>query len=556
MTSTESYLPRVVGDKRPWCSRTQGDWTIWWAGRSQPSEHIMEAARARGVIPGGEELEELLSGTNTPFAAMVAGPSCVFAAVDQNRSYPVFYSTDRTRNVVSGDARAAAGAPVFKPVHALEAAMSGYVTGQDTLLEGLSQLPAGSFLTWAKGDGAPAVRQYFRYTPLPPETGDEASLIEALRGATEQAIGRLVDDAAGRPIWVSLSGGLDSRLIAAKLKELGCPRVQTFSYGLPGNTEARLARNVARRLGLPWLFVPCRRREMRSLMDSDARREYWDFADGLASVPNPQDFAVMLKLVREGRIADDAVLVNGQSGDFTSGGHLRHGVLKAGLSFAEIADHIIDKHFDLWRSLKTPETRQELRRRIAASVGFRGSMQEPLPPGEGVAIAELWEHQERQAKYVINQQRAYEFFDIDWRLPLWDMDLVNFWRAVPTGFKVGQCLYKMYLRQWDFSGLFTELPENVSAWGPGTAWWAVPASSLLHKLTPQRLHRAIQKPLSYFGRFGHHYAVFGLKEVMASAADSRNPVSLYARHWLEELGLSDEKILGDFMDPAAAPVDP
>ena len=321
------------------------------------------------------------------------------------------------------------------------------------------------------------------------------------------------------------------------MREIDYPRVQTFSYGLRGNTEAQLAKVVAERLGLPWFFVPCRGREMRTIFASDARRNYWKFVDGISSVPNPQDFDVMLRLVRDGLIDKDALLVNGQTGDFTSGGHLRIDILEADRSFEEIADYLIDKHFDLWRSLKTPAVRRLLHDRIARSVNFEGARTDPRPGEEMAALCEFWEHQERQAKYVINQQRAYEFFDIDWLLPLWDMNLVNFWRGVPFRYKLRQGLYKAYLKRWDYRRVFSEFPDNVSAWGRGVKWFALPLSSLAHKLTPARYHRAIQKPFSYLGRFGHHYSVFPWRDVFSMAGDIRSPISLYARQWFHELGI-------------------
>ena len=530
----------VTPGAKPWKQKSYGEWTVMWAGCQGVVDRIIEEIANTKEFLGADRLTEVLSRMNTPFAAILAGPPGIVAVVDHNRSFPIFYAANDGSSAIGGDARTVAEVGGTLEVYqeaALEAALTGYVTGKDTLLRGLYQLLAGTYLTWPVRERIPIVHRYFRYVPLTPIATSEADLVDALAVATDQAVSRMVDDAAGRPIWVPLSGGLDSRLIAAKLREIDYPRVQTFSYGLPGNTEAQLAELVAQRLGLPWLFVPCRRGEMRTFFNSEERRTYWRFADGMSSVPSPQDFDVMLRLVRDGLIENDAVLVNGQTGDFTSGGHLKIDILEADRSFEEIADYLIDKHFDLWRSLKTPAVRRMLHNRIARSVSFEGAMTDPRPGEEMAALCEFWEHQERQAKYVINQQRAYEFLDVDWLLPLWDMHLVNFWRGVPVPYKLQQVLYKTYLKKWDYRGVFSEFPENVTAWGRGVKWFVLPLSSLAHKLSPVRYHRAIQKPFSYFGRFGHHYSAFPGREIFSVAGDIRSPISLYTRYWLNELGI-------------------
>ena len=532
--------PSVIPGPKPWQRKCCAGWTILWVGRSEPADNLLKKIVNLKELPCADLLTNILSQANTPFAVVLQGPSGIIAAVDQNRSFPVFYATNGERSAVSGKARAVAAHGRVCEVDqeaALDAALSGYVTGRNTLLKGMLQLLPGSYLIWPAGEQAPTIHHYFRYMPLPPIADDEDRLVDALAVATDKVIAQMVHDAGGRPIWVPLSGGLDSRLIAAKLREIGYPRIQTFSFGLPGNTEAQLAEIVAKRLELPWFFVPCRRHEMWPLFDSENRKNYWRFADGLSSLPNPHDFDVMLRLVDRGLIEHDAVLVNGQTGDFTSGGHLRFNVLDSDKSFVETADDLIDKHFDLWRSLKTPAVRRVLYNRIAKSVSFEGSMTEPRPAEEMAALCECWEHQERQAKYVINQQRAYEFLDIDWMLPFWDMNLVNFWRGVPFKYKLKQGLYKTYLKKWDYREVFSQFPDNVTAWGKGVEWFVLPLSSLAHKLIPVRYHRAIQKPISYFGRFGHHYSVFSWRDVFSMAGDIRSPISLYTRQWFNELGI-------------------
>ena len=63
--------------------------------------------------------------------------------------------------------------------------------------------------------------------------------------------------------------------------------------------------------------------------------------------------------------------------------------------------------------------------------------------GSSVAeIVEWFEWQERQAKFIANNVRGYEFLGLRWRLPFWDKDLVEWWRSVPLSLRIGRGLFQ------------------------------------------------------------------------------------------------------------------
>jgi len=64
---------------------------------------------------------------------------------------------------------------------------------------------------------------------------------------------------------------------------------------------------------------------------------------------------------------------------------------------------------------------------------------------------EFFDFNERQAKFIVNSVRAYEFFGYEWRIPLWDTELIDFFLKVPIKYRISQNLYKKYARDWLFS---------------------------------------------------------------------------------------------------------
>jgi len=464
-------------------------------------------------------------------------PDGVMAGVDHCRSFPLYYADTPGGLILGPDARRIARAlpEAADPDCVLEAAACGYVTGRQTLRRGLYQLEPGEMIRWYAGSGRIERARHYVYAARIDEMQSESRLAATLNQVIDRCFRRLISAAAGRPITVPLSGGLDSRLVLAKLVELNYPNLQAFSYGPRQNRDALVAKEVAARLKVRWTFVDTPGPVVREFFASGARRDYWNFADGLCSVPNNQDILPLMLLRQRGDLPADSVLVNGQTGDFISGGHIPDALMRPGVGWNNLYDCLIGKHASLWQSLKTPENLDRLRNRIREKF----DIDEGRAPGAGAIIAlhERWEYEERQAKYIVSGQRIYDHLGLAWQLPLWDREFVEFWRTVPHRQKFGQALYREALAEWDFAGLFRNFSREVSAWSPMQTAMILPLSWTLRVLLGRQRRDQAARYLKYIDRFGNHYASFGFAEFARHAHDLRNPVSLYVRHWLEELGL-------------------
>jgi asparagine synthase (glutamine-hydrolysing) len=208
---------------------------------------------------------------------------------------------------------------------------------------------------------------------------------------------------------------------------------------------------VARRLGFNWEFIPYSRTRCKSWYKMEERKAYYRFANQLASRPICQDWLAVQELRGRHLIPDDAVFVPGHTGDFVAGGHIPKACGEADrLEPDSFMEAMFDFHYNLWR---WPRPDKELTDYLCKRIR-RTVMNCRLETREDVANAfEFWDWQERQAKYICNSVRVYEFFGVAWQMPLWDYAITSFFAAVPLGLRFNRTLYKHYLRDRVFGPL-------------------------------------------------------------------------------------------------------
>ncbi len=159
-----------------------------------------------------------------------------------------------------------------------------------------------------------------------------------------------------------------------------------------------------------------------------------------------------------GLVDEDAVFINGNSGDFISGAHISS--LKNSLSDYSnkeqrkdnILNILIEKHFSLWGYLKSEKNVEKIKillwNEIVLTCG------ELKDKSTDHLFYEYSEFIDRQSKYVISGQKTYEFYGYDWRLPLWDDEYLFFWQKVPAELKEHQKLYTDMLKKKNFGNVW------------------------------------------------------------------------------------------------------
>lgn len=414
------------------------------------SKHISEHLSGVREDEMFTEFQEIVKQLNGSFALVVEASNSICAAVDRVRSIPLFYGVSRDQFILGNGAQEVREHVIndgYDDIALKEFLLTGYVTGPDTLCKGVKQLQAGECIL-AYNNGEPNIisERYYRFIThrdLLDQSVDQ--LYAAARDVLAHVFERLVKSVCNRQIVVPLSGGLDSRLIVAMLKTIGTKDVVCFSYGRTGNWESQISKRVAERVGYTWEFVPESSRKWRRWHQTDQCKAYYEYAHNLCSYVHLQDWAAVWELKKQGKISDGAVFVPGHTGDVIAGSHIPPffgQVDKIGKDI--LINELFKRHYSRWNWLRCREQLGPiLESRILSSVGDFSFDS----PEDAASALECWEWQERQAKFIVNSVRVYEFWGYDWRLPFWDSQMLDFWTRMPLRQRVKKAFYNRFLNE-------------------------------------------------------------------------------------------------------------
>ncbi|MDO8463181.1 MAG: asparagine synthase C-terminal domain-containing protein [bacterium] len=503
---------------------------------ARAAETITAACTSNGVLRDDGAIAEALRSLRGNFAfVMTDCENRVLAAVDKIKSYPVFVMREGTSCTIGCDARAfhSTGAPSHDAVR--EFAMTGYVTMGETLVPELRQLRGGEALI-AESGGATRIVDYYQFAGTPRHDASFEDAVAECAAVTRGIFERLAQRLAGRTALIPLSGGYDSRLVLTMLRHVGYDRIQTFSYGVPGNCEAAAARVIAERVGVPWTFVPYTRTFGRALYHTSEREQYFAFAHERSAIPMMTDFYAFCDDARRAQLPKNAVVINGQTGDCISGGHIPAACMAPTVTRRAFLDAILAKHYSLWSNLRTPANDVRMEQRIIAALG--GALPDAMEPSIAVQRYQEWEWRARQCEHVVRGQRVYDFFGLAWELPLWDDAYLDFWVSVPAPLQYRQLLYGAMLRAYDPYGVFQAPLRRF------TPPWPAAAASVCFAAFGAQADTMRRKYLQYWQKYAYFYAIYPYREYRRFATDHRNPSSCLAQTVLAEYyGVQPETLL-------------
>lgn len=444
-TNHSSDGNRHLHDRSVWIRRMKTDlrapgWTTvggvstrgWATDSGTPLDSDALAVRFAGALSESAgsvsalaALGDVASALEGFFAAVVNAGGTTYLLADGARTVPLYYSTDGVisdRGWIVRDAISA----IRDPVTESELLLTRYVTGPETIWSGVHSTRAGEVV--ALGEDKPTRLTYRDHFPGA-DSADSVSPAAArsiLSAGLDTALDRLDRLASGRPIVVPLSGGYDSRLLAAALVARG-RRVIGFTFGRAGHPDVETSREIATALDIEWHHVPYSRADWWQWYHGEACRNYRSAAFGGDALPFLAEWPAVHRLVSEKRIPENAIVCPGHT-VATPGERLP--AFDGEPSLDDLVETVLRNHYSLWK-WDDPEFRRAARGRIR-----RGLLGERGPNGitnaESAAAAyERWEWRGRMTTFTNGDLRVYDDSGLDWWLPLWDPAYVRAWNRLP-----------------------------------------------------------------------------------------------------------------------------
>lgn len=147
------------------------------------------------------------------------------------------------------------------------------------------------------------------------------------------------------------------------------------------------------------------------------------------------------------KIASDAIFVPGHTGDFICGGHIPQSFRQSECARDEdLIREIFDRHYAL--VLPARKRREKWRQTFAARILQRAEAEVVSDAVTAADAYEKWEWQERQAKFIVNSVRVYEYWGYDWWCPFWDAEVMRYWEGVSLSHRTAE-FYQEYVQdQW------------------------------------------------------------------------------------------------------------
>ncbi|WP_010480046.1 asparagine synthase C-terminal domain-containing protein [Thermococcus zilligii] len=393
-----------------------------------------------------KELKNLLKRLHGIFSVILQFDDSIYLATDITRTFPIFYTVSGNEAIVSDDTfyiQEIINSERDKDA-CVEFLRTLYVTGDETLIQGIEQVQAGEIVRIGD-NGTVAKEFYHEYTVEENELLNLPSedISSKIVRAFDNTIERLIEFAQGDTIVVPLSGGYDSRAIVAFLKKHGYENVICYTYGREDSTEVNTAKDVARKLGYEWIYV----NQKDDIVDPGYPNEQWflefyKYAFNHVSTIHLQDFFVFKYLHENGLIPKHSIVVPGHTGDFLRGSHLRK--LSLPKTKEDVWKRVLALHFVL--NEHVPLTEKVIQK-------FWSYMNRYPPEVFVYSIEENWNMKNRQAKFIINSNRTYEFFGYRHAIPLWDIELVELFRRMPLRYKYEKVMYNVVLENIVFKPL-------------------------------------------------------------------------------------------------------
>ncbi len=315
---------------------------------------------------------------------------------------------------------------------------SFYVVGPYTLFNDVFSTQSGEIIYVNSNDLEIKRTQYFQWAPI---IEDEMVQRDYKEEAVKQdeifinVFNRMIKSAPHVNNWIiPLSGGYDSRTIVNYLYKLGVKNVICFSYGMERNIQSEISRQVAEALNYEWYFIDFK--NWIPKLDLNMLNDYIEFGFNGVNIPHLQDFPAIFAMKELGILKPNDIFVPGHALEVIAGNHLSEKMKYC--TNIESVFPTISHHFCGFGYHE--ESKSKIIEHVKTIIS-KYHLKE-------TQIAECFDWQERQTKFIANSVKVYEYFGYESRIPEWDGDLCGYWAPIGFNYKIQRNMFKEVFKQY------------------------------------------------------------------------------------------------------------
>jgi asparagine synthase (glutamine-hydrolysing) len=437
--------------KLPWYNNDN----VWATGFIRTEEKYLIKDELLNYFTGIDTLfkfEQILKTANGQFAVIIKSSGEIWAATDRLRNYPLFYTNYNNQFIISDDCYKLAGMQSEKQFNSNAVYFflaTGYVINDLTLINNIYQVEAGQYMILGE-----SFSRNFYYDPNcePIIDKDLETGAKELKKIISDIFKGHLKALNNRFIAIPLSGGFDSRLIAAMCAAYHPENVLCYTYGIRNNPEVAPAKETAKRLGLKWINIVYDSGLIKEFLHDGFFEDYYPYASNLSSMCFLQDYFAVRYLKENNLVPDNCIFMPGFSGDMLAGSHLIP-AMKNKMDKNQVARLIFREYFGLVKLGNQKKSNV---------IKF---LVDKIPSGkyETWKVIETWDIKERQAKFVVNSAKVFSFFGYEYVLPLFDNMLLDFFSNLPFNLKLNKKLYDHVLTEYLFKDLNLNLKNEINS---------------------------------------------------------------------------------------------
>lgn len=360
-------------------------------------------------IKNENEFLEKVNNLSGHFSVIIELESQLLAAVDLIRTFPLFYKQENKGFVISNQTE---NDGLYDAIE-IEHFKKMYCTLENnTLLQNWKQIQAGEYIVIDKSESKCTVKTYFHHF-------SEKEIVvnsEDLKKKETKLIRQAIHYANNRTILIPLSGGYDSRYLLCLLLEHHYVNILCYTYGKKESYEVKTAEKIAQTLNIKWIFIEYTD-ELLSTFFTEKWKAYSATNHHFTSLPHEQDFFALHYLKENKLLPENVVVMNGFCQDIHAGSFITKE------SKFDLSEIILQKH-----------------QLHIHPVGYQNNWNS----------YQEWLIKNRISKFIVNSVHVYSFYNLDFYLPFWQKEWIQFWYSLPFEERVFEKYYINYL----FKGIF------------------------------------------------------------------------------------------------------